>query len=307
MDGIESVIDRQFAKKVASKIRGAAHATTYKLRQVQHRPNLPRLSDSNLEIVREIEDQGVATRALQDLDFRSNAQLSAVIDDVSRALDEASREDIEYDVGFEHCVPLNPSDIAARFPELFLWGLDETLLDLIETCIGLPIAYHGVIARKELVDGKGVGTRLWHKDADDVNVIRVTVYLNDVLDDDAGPFQYLPKPLTPSYREFRGVDAIRDDVMARVVPESRWKRCLGPKGTVLFGAVAQVLHCGRMPKRPRKAVSYYYTSTDPLKEELCRKFSFEKGLSSLRLERPLTERQRKSLWKYAAYLPPIAG
>jgi hypothetical protein len=307
MEGMGSTLGGRVTNKVASKVRGAAHATSYRLRQARYWPNLPQLSASHRAIVREIEDRGVATRALRELELASNDALFSVMHEVSRALDEATRDDLEYEVGFEHCTPLNPSDVASRFPEVYLWGLDEALLDLIETCVGLPIAYHGVIARRELVDGRGVGTRLWHKDADDVNIIRVSVYLNDVLDDDDGPFQYVPKKMTPPYREFRGAGAIRDELMARVVPESRWQKCLGPAGTVIFGAVAKVLHSGRVPKRPRKALSYYYTSTQPTQEELCRKFSFEKGLSSLRLEGPLSERQRSCLWKYAAYLPPIAG
>lgn len=293
--------------RVSKKVRTAARATAYKLRQAKHRPTLPSLASSSLAILREIEERGVATRRLGELGFSSDARLAAVLDDVADALDEVSHDGMEYEAGFEHCVPLNPSAIAERFPDLFLWGLDEEVLDLVEACVGLPIAYHGVIARKDLVDGKGVGTRLWHQDQDDVDVIRVSVYLNDVLDDDGGPFQYVPRHLTPSYRAFRGADAIDDAVMARVVPEHEWERCLGPKGTVIFGAVSRVLHAGRMPKRPRKAVSFYYTSTDPLREDLCRKFSFEKGLSSLRLAQPLTERQRSCLWKYAAYLPPEAG
>ena len=307
MAHLETTTDARLAMKVADKLRSAAQTTAYKLRQVQHRARLPRISASSLELVREIEAQGVATRALEELDFPSNAQLLSVLDEVAAALDEAKRDEIEYEEGFEHCTPLNPSDVAVRFPKLYLWGLDEALLDLVEVCIGTPIAYHGVIARMDLADGRRIGTRIWHRDQDDVKVIRVSIYLNDVFDREGGPFQYVPRHLTPPERALRGLGSILDEDMARVVPESRWTRCFGPKGTVIIGDVADILHCGHLPARPRKALSYYYTTAEPRKEELCRKFSFEKGVPSLRLDEPLTERQRNCLWKYAAYLPPNAG
>jgi hypothetical protein len=92
--------------------------------------------------------------------------------------------------------------------------------------------------------------------------------------------------------------------MRRVVPEDRWRRCFGPAGTVIFGAVAKIFHHGKIPRHPRKVCSYYYTSRHPKNEELCREYSFQSGMSELNVS--LSQRQRRCLWEYEELLPEQA-
>jgi hypothetical protein len=285
-------------------MREAALHARRRADQLRHLPRRPPLSPIGRHIVAALRREGVAAVPLDALPFASNAALNGALPRVRRYLDRldpGAPSLLEYEEGFDHCVPINPSRIATELPALFMWGLDEALLDIVESYLGLDVAYHGVCIRKEIVDGRPAGTRFWHLDGEDFDVVRVMIYLSDVLDDESGPFEYVPRHSSPSWRDFPGIEGITDDAMRRVVPEWRWRRAKGPRGTVIFGAVAKVFHHGKIPFAPRKMASFHYTSRHPLNERLCRDYSFEPGIPHLR--EPLTERQRACLWKYAALLP----
>ncbi|MFQ4141356.1 hypothetical protein [Chlorogloeopsis sp. ULAP02] len=289
--------------KVERKLAQLTSSYIYRTKQITHARKLPVISEIGRCIVRELNREGVAVLHLRELPFSSNVSLLNAMEKAVKDLHEASPDSprlTEYRTGFEHCIPINPTRIAMYYPELFLWGLDEQLLDIIENCIGLPPAYHGVILRKEIVDEQQVGSRIWHQDQDDRNIIRVSIYLNDV-DEKGGAFEYIPRSLTPSIRTFKYGPNILDEHMEEVIPSSKWKTCTGPAGTVVFAAAAKIFHHGKMPSKERMAASFYYTSRNPSNEKLCREFSFQSGIPFI--FQPLTKRQRECLWKYQELLP----
>lgn len=295
---------RSLTRRLAKRVREAASWTRHRADQLRHLARRPPLTAVGRHILAELRREGVATVPLEELRFASSPALLAAMPRACQQLDRMTHEParrLEYEEGFDHCIPINPSTIASELPELFMWGLDESLLDVVERYLGLEVAYHGVCVRKELLDGGLVGTRLWHRDNEDLQVIRVMIYLSDVLDDESGPFEYIPRHSSPTYRDFRGVEAITDAHMKRVVPEWRWRRAKGPRGTVIFGAVAEVFHHGKVPATARKMASFYYTSRHPTNPTLCRMFSFESGIPHM--YEPLTDRQRACLWSYQELLP----
>ncbi|HAC66325.1 MAG TPA: hypothetical protein DCF68_23015 [Cyanothece sp. UBA12306] len=290
-------------KKLTHKISRLVSDGIYRIKQANYRLQLPKLTKDGQKIVEQLNQEGIFMIPLEQLPFESNYSLLEALEKLRKDLIAVSSDSSirDYHRGFKHCIPINPTKIARDYPELFLWGLDEKLLDIIENCIGLPVAYHGVIARKEIVDGQQIGSRRWHKDGEDRNIIRLTLYLNDVLDETAGPFEYIPRSLTPSYKAFEQNSDILDEHMSKVVPREKWKMCLGSKNTVVFGTVAKIFHHGKVPLQERMAVSFHYTSRNPLNEERCREFSFEKGIPLITA--PLTMRQQECLWKYQKLLP----
>jgi hypothetical protein len=293
-------------KKIQTKIAKTISGFNYRLDQLKYVRKLPNLSTADRQIVDEINREGVAVRSLNDLCFDSTLALQSASERLVQNLEKSAfvnPRTIEYETGFRHCIPVNPSQIAKEYPALYLWGLDDRILAIIEHCIGLPIAYHGVTVRKEINDGKQIGTRLWHQDQDDRNIIRISIYLNDVGIDD-GPFEYIPKALTPSMRLFKDTNyVITDDAMASVIPPSQWKACTGSAGTIIFAAAAKVFHHGKVPRsnHQRIAASYHYTSRSPTNPELCKTFSFKSGLPFL--DHAFTARQRQVLWEYQDLLP----
>lgn len=149
-------------------------------------------------------------------------------------------------------------------PELYLLGLDPGLLGLVQQYLRLPVAYHGAVIRHSLVDGVGAGPRLWHQDEEDFHVLRMVVYLNDVTVG-GGPFEYIPRSLGISYKQFAGFESdLTNDRMRQIVSLERWKRVYGAAGTVVLCDTAQVFHHESLQtERDRAVIMIGYSSRRP--------------------------------------------
>lgn len=293
-------------RKWTSLLASRRHAAIVR----RHRNRLPVLPPNHRTVLDTIERDKIAVLPLAELAIPATERFLPQAIAIAERLDAISPDDYEneYGVGFRSAVPVNPSVIAAEFPELFLWGLDDAMLDLAEHVVGSPVAYHGVTVRKDLVDHQQRGSRKWHQDAEDRRVLRVLIYLSDVLDEGDGPFEYLPPDLGLDARTFAGsatAGMMTDDEVRRVVSPDRWCRVLGPRHTVILASTDRLFHRGRPPQRERKILSFYYTSCEPTNATLCKQYSFQTGMPHVTM--PLTERQRECLWEYAALLPSPAA
>jgi len=164
----------------------------------------------------------------------------------------------------ESSYDLTGGALLARLPEAYLIGLNERVLALALRYFGLPVGYHGAVLRHSLIDGEFVGTRLWHQDAEDFNVLRMVVYLNDV-QLGGGPFEYIPRSLGISYRQFRGFEArITNAEMSKVVPVRLWKQITGPAGTIVLCDTAKTFHHESLQiERERFVIMIGYSSRRP--------------------------------------------
>lgn len=139
-------------------------------------------------------------------------------------------------------IDLDHEEMLNRLPGLFMLGLDAALLGVAEQYLGLPVAYHGAVLRHSPVDGRQVGPRRWHRDAEDFHVLRTVLYLNDV-DENGGPFEYLPRSLARRAGRALAADGMcSDEQLAAHVPPALWKRAIGPAGTLVIADSAQVFH-----------------------------------------------------------------
>jgi len=85
--------------------------------------------------------------------------------------------------------------------------------------------------------GPATETQLWHRDADDVMNVKMFIYFTDVTKD-AGPLCYAPgthplgarRELPERDEKWRSTDA----QLSRIVPESEWVLCEGPRRSVVF-------------------------------------------------------------------------
>jgi len=163
--------------------------------------------------------------------------------------------------------PRLPVNRLMELPEIYMWGLNPRLLDLIENYVGLPIRYHGADMRREVADGKTTDVRQWHVDAEDWRMFKIILYLNDV-QPGGGPFQYLPRALT-----IATVDRLRyvsgfvvDDAMNAVVPRAQWIECLGKAHTAMVADTCKVFHRAQPPRTAdRYSITFSWTSTTAVK------------------------------------------
>ncbi|MEZ5428779.1 MAG: phytanoyl-CoA dioxygenase family protein [Pyrinomonadaceae bacterium] len=120
---------------------------------------------------------------------------------------------------------------------------------LQDTLLGIANAYFGMIVKLRYYNvwytfatqSKARESQLWHFDREDNYILKMFLYLNDV-DEGAGPFTYAPRThrkgsLKKSQPEFfveEGVQRSTDEQMAAVVPEDKWIKGVGKKGTIIF-------------------------------------------------------------------------
>ncbi len=260
------------SNRINNKFSAIKSEFAYKLALWNHQKNLPSLTPDSRLIVNALKQEGVYMTSLSELGLSSTSKL----------LDAAS-------VYLPLMVPTNTSSnrklpqiyTVTDLPEFHNWGSEQKLLSIIENYIGLPVAFHGVHLRKDFPSNNQFGTLLWHKDAEDRRMFKAIVYLSDV-EEKHGPFQYIPKSLTKAtslnyYRTYykiwkSGYLGISDEQIKGIIPQSQWKLCPGPAGTVIFVDTRAVLHHGTLRSEERSALFFTYTANPPKRPELCTQY-----------------------------------
>jgi hypothetical protein len=193
------------------------------------------------DLCRELRANGVAQRHLDYF----GAPYEAMVAAADRLCAELAAEPVEG----AHFRDVPDDERMLAEPEPFLFVLSEPLLDLAERYMGLPVRYFGVAVKREIANGVLEGTRHFHTDPEDENVLKIIVYLNDV-DAETGPFQCLSA--TDSAVEGRAEDA------------SSWITCLGPRLTANVCDTARCLHRASPPvTKDRYSITFSYVSERP--------------------------------------------
>lgn len=201
------------------------------------------------------------------------------------------------------------ADAIMTYPQIYRWGLHGRLLDIAENYLGVPVGYDGINIFFTVADGRETGVRLWHRDTEDRQMLKIAVYIHDV-DEGNGPFQVLQRRI-PKYdhlasgkfpvltqRQMEG--ALPDFDMARDVVT-----CIGKRGTVVFSDTASFYHRG-MPAitRDRYAIFFNYMGRVPLRPFRCERTMISRAQVN-QLAKELPARQRDCvLWRNA--LPLVA-
>lgn len=253
-----------------------------------HMINLPVISKNDLDLVEKIKHEGVVITSLADLEIPSTPQLLNAAKNLIPQIPQSNSSN-------DFVVHASSQQIM-EYPEIFLWGLEQRLLNIVEHYIGLPVAYHGAYFRRDLVKPLEIGSRLWHIDTEARSIIKIIIYLNDI-SEDKGPFQYLPPDLTLKAVHSLNYKAgyVSDKIMQEVISPADYKSCTGSAGTVIFAATSSIFHRGKIPiDTDRFAIFYDYT---PRQKNL----SFYGGSSLpnadlILLEKGLSEQQKQCIF-----------
>ncbi len=158
-----------------------------------------------------------------------------------------------------------PSDLLNN-PEVYRWGLNPTILRIVEAYQKLPVAYDGPLVFHAQADGQETASRLWHLDREDRRVIKVALYLHDVTDE-GGPFQVLNwearAPGAPFRYRALNTAALRKEFGDAVISQNTMT-CPGKAGTVIFAETGRFYHRGKPATfRERSTIFYSYFSRKP--------------------------------------------
>jgi hypothetical protein len=296
---IQKIRKKTVRPKAAIKQMGkkTVRAVAYQFNRLKYAQYSPPIASEDTAIVMSLRQEGVHVTSLAALAIPETDTLLKAVASVLPLLPEPNAARFSgVRSPSSHCVELSKQQLVAAQPAIFLWGLQPRLLNIVEGYLGVPVAYRCVALRKEVPNQQQVGTRLWHRDGEDYRMVRLIIYLNDV-SLAGGPFEYIPRSLSPSYRPFRRIHCqIRDGDMRRVVPQAFWKPCPGSKGTVILGDTANVFHHGRVPTVERVSLIYTYSSR-------CSRNPYRSASSPLprrilkAIRQELTPRQIDCLWE----------
>lgn len=227
----------------------------HRVSRLRHRDEMPTSGSTLRELRRELRADGVAQRPLEALGVPCEATVAAA----DRLCADLSA--LPADAGPHYLVA--PDSDLIREPEPYLFGLSAPLLDFAEHYMGLPVNYLGVNVKREIANGVLEGTRNFHRDPEDENVLKLIVYLSDV-DVGSGPFQCLNAPDSSEVmnnrrrlrRPFSGIEDIE-----RIVPRENWVTCLGPRLTANIVDTARCLHRVSPPvTNDRYSMTFSYLS-----------------------------------------------
>jgi hypothetical protein len=227
-----------------------------------HRENLPLIPNKFSSILLDLQTNAISISSLDEL-MIPNTDLA--ISSLDRILSQIKQFPVISN--FNNICASQPMIDAE--PDAIRWGLDQDLLALVKNYIGLPIAYRGFVLRQDIHNGMNDGTRQWHIDNEDISILKIIIYLNEV-DLQSGPFEYIPIKYTPQWKVPDDRHYYTDIEFEKLVPKKNWTQCIGPRGTVIFVDTCRLFHRGMTPiSHDRNAVFYCFNSVSPVNRQYC--------------------------------------
>jgi len=148
-------------------------------------------------------------------------------------------------------------------------GLDQKLLETVSLYLGLWPRLHAIGAWLNFpTQGEATEAQLWHRDPEDLRLIKVFIYLNDV-DEKRGPFCYIPRThpfsegaaIVPQHKDSK---RITDEEMRLTFPSEKWISCTGPANTMILADTVGYHRGGKPVEGNRILITFTYTSGTPL-------------------------------------------
>jgi hypothetical protein len=238
----------------------------------QHQSQLPILQDGDARIVEALKQEGIFTTSLDSLGLPDTEAFLKAAQHIAQNLKEqAARLSPEknYEV---HAT----KEQLMHNPELFSFGLNDRLLKIVESYLGLPVAYDGVFCFLSIANGEEYGARAWHRDREDRRMIKICIYLNDV-DENGGPFEFLKPEFNDRVCEsikypYKSVFLDEMEKMSSDNLASDRVSCVGKAGTVIIADTGHFYHRGKPPiQTNRTAVFLSYFSRSPWHPFFCQR------------------------------------
>lgn len=287
---LKKVLNRIIKNIYQIKILHELVDISYQNRCREYKEHIPGIFNEDLNIINTIRQEGIFITSLDELQIPSTNEL---LDCCEQAIPELFSTSTTSKKQFYIS---NPSNNALDYAEIFKWGLNSRLLNLIENYFCLPAAYHGTYLRRDLANSVERKSRLWHTDKEDRQMLKIIIYLNDV-NGFNGAFQYISLPNSNSLWKILNYnhEYLKEERVNNIIPKSSWISCKGKKGTVIFVDTAKIFHRGQIPLySDRLAVFFDYTSSYPLRPYYCKPSFLITDL--LEISTSLTDKQKACIF-----------
>ena len=276
-----------------------------------YRPDRHPLSPAAQEVLEQLNEHGIGVTTaekllgpnslydeLQDVVDRMETERAAELNQLRAAANDAS------DLGTKTFL----CQLLGKMPKLAtdsIWArfvLQDKILNLANAYFGMYCrlreynvwhTFTTTVAARE--------SQLWHRDREDLLILKVFVYLNDV-DEGAGPFTYAPGThrkgsirATPEFHLENGVQRSVDEQMEQVVPSERWIKATGGRGTIIFADTHGYHKGGHAWRSDRLMYTSMFTSPASESRELLERSSALPAAATTQLRVALSP-QRSGPW-----------
>ncbi len=149
-------------------------------------------------------------------------------------------------------------------------ALDVKLLEIVASYLGLWPCLHAVAGWLNYsTDTPAETSQLWHRDPEDLKLVKVFIYLEDV-EEAQGPFTYIPRTQPFGSRAPQALKVqtkrVDDERMRKFFAPERWQVCTGPAGTMIVADTVGFHRGGKPTTGTRLLVTFTYTSGIPFVE-----------------------------------------
>jgi hypothetical protein len=125
------------------------------------------------------------------------------------------------------------------------YALQPTVINVIATALGeIPWLDYVLLSYSRYAGDDLSSSQLWHRDHDDVRVIKLFSYLTDVEEDGDGPFTFLPRQATDKFGHPVLGSHFPDNQVFGKVPRTDVKVMKAPRLTSFMVDTAKCLHMG---------------------------------------------------------------
>lgn len=125
------------------------------------------------------------------------------------------------------------------------YALQPSVINVIATALGeIPWLDYVLLSYSRHTGEDLKSSQLWHRDHDDVRVVKLFSYLTDVESDDDGPFTFLPRQSTDKFGYPLMGSHFPDDRVFAKVPRSDVKVMRAPRLASFLVDTAKCLHMG---------------------------------------------------------------
>jgi hypothetical protein len=245
--------------------------------------NVPKLSDIAQRVVKDLNKNGVAfassdelfadktlfnelQKAVETLDMENMNRIDEARNNVNNFNDLSEKTFMLFLLGFE-----------PKFEAESIWNRFATqaefrnIADAYFRMKNSEMRYYN-IWHTIPYNGEARASQLWHRDREDMQILKIFVYFTDV-DSESGPFTYAPGthvkgPIkkNPDYHMENGTQRTTDEQMAAVVPFKNWVSGTVKKFTIAFADTHGYHKGGFATKKDRILFTCMYVSPDCQRE-----------------------------------------
>lgn len=232
------------------------------------RQNPPRLNDVQQRILQDLQSDGIATTTLDEL-FPGQNVLKIFQDYAEKrekdgSINHKKKFLVDY---WDECVELDINNPFLKY------ALNPTILDVANSYMGMWCSLLYFTLQKTIpVKGDLTNSQNWHRDPQELKVVKVFTYLNDI-DENSGPFTYVKKsaptfdhpyaklfPQQLPYGSYPGNEKVESTINKEDV-----RPMTGKAGTVIF-CDTNGLHYGGVAKTSPRIMSTFGYSAHTYRE-----------------------------------------